>query len=86
MLHPDLLRLLAEARHADLLNERRSRPLEKRRSQRNGPRFLRAGSRVGSLIMRAGLRLIDDKPDAPDLALNRRQRVAALPVAYDEIT
>ena len=67
-MHPELLRALAKARHADLLNERRTRGQPRVRLDDRSPRFHRARQRVGSLLIWAGARLIGDHRDALELA------------------
>jgi hypothetical protein len=64
MLHPDVLRTLAEARHADLLNERRSRRPVQVRSHWRRPGLLGARRLVGSLLMWSGERLIGEERNA----------------------
>ncbi len=67
MLHPDVLRTLAEARHADLLNGRRSRRPVQVRSHWHLPRLRRARRLVGSLLTWAGERPFDEDHDVPAL-------------------
>jgi hypothetical protein len=67
-MHPELLRALARARHADLVNEQ---PIRARPTVRSGehPRpFRRSRQRVGSLLIWAGARLVDDQRAALELA------------------
>jgi hypothetical protein len=67
-MHPELLRALARARHADLLNEHAAREWPRvRRDQRSRP-FRRSRQRVGSLLIWAGARLIGDQRAALELA------------------
>jgi hypothetical protein len=64
-MHPDLLRALAEARHQDLLDDRRTpRPPRIRRDEH----FPRTRQRVGSLLIWAGARLMGDRQAALELA------------------
>jgi hypothetical protein len=65
-MHPELLRVLATARHEDLLDERRTRGQPSVRP--HAPRFPRSRRRVGSLLIWAGARLIGDRRAALELA------------------
>ena len=67
-MHPELLRVLAKARHEDLLNDRRTRTKPRVRIHDHSPRFRRSRQRVGSLLIWAGARLIDDQRAALELA------------------
>jgi hypothetical protein len=67
-MHPELLRALAKARHADLLNERRTHRHPRARPDDHSPRFPRARQRAGSLLIWAGGRLIGDKRAALELS------------------
>jgi hypothetical protein len=60
-MHPELLRALSKARHEDLLNERRARRQPRVRPDDDSPLFPRSRQRVGSLLIWAGERLIDDR-------------------------
>jgi hypothetical protein len=59
-MHPELLRALGHARHDDLLKKGRNRQPSVR-SDRHAPRFARSRQRVGSLLISAGARLVDDR-------------------------
>jgi hypothetical protein len=59
-MHPELLRALAKARHEDLLNARPCRGQPKIHFNQHLPLFVRSRQRVGSLLIRAGARLIGD--------------------------
>ncbi len=65
-MHPELLRVLATARHEDLLDERRTRGQPSVRH--HAPRFPRSRRRVGSLLIWAGARLTGDRRAALELA------------------
>jgi hypothetical protein len=67
-MHPELLRALAQARHEDLLNERRTRAQRRVRLDDHSPRFPRSRQRVGSLLIWAGSHLIGDQRRALELA------------------
>jgi hypothetical protein len=67
-MHPELLRALGKAKHEDLLNERRARSQRRVRLHDRSPRFPRSRQRVGSLLMRAGARLIGNRGPALELA------------------
>ena len=60
-MHPELLRALAQARHDDLLDERRSRGQPRARLNEQSPRFHRARQHLGSLLIWAGTRLVGDR-------------------------
>jgi hypothetical protein len=66
-MHPELLRALAKARHDDLLDERRSRGQPRVRLNNQSPRLHRSRQQVGSLLIRAGTRLIGDRRAALEL-------------------
>jgi hypothetical protein len=61
-MHPELLRALGKARHADLLNERRIRRQPRIRFNDDAQRFTRSRRRVGSLLIWAGVRLMGERP------------------------
>ena len=67
-MHPELLRALGQARHEDLLNERRTRGHPRVRLGDHSPRFPRSRQRVGSLLIWAGARLMGDQRAALELA------------------
>jgi hypothetical protein len=67
-MHPELLRALAQARHEDLLNERRTRGHPQVRLDDHSPLFPRSRQRVGALLIWAGARLISDQEVALELA------------------
>jgi hypothetical protein len=67
-MHPELLRALANARHEDLLNARRSRGQPQVQRRDHSPRFARARQRVGSLLIWAGARVIGDGRAALELS------------------
>jgi hypothetical protein len=66
-MHPELIRVLAKARHEDLLSERGTRGFSTVRPDDQSLRFPRARRRVGSLLMWAGARLIGDQGAALEL-------------------
>jgi hypothetical protein len=70
-MHPELLRALGQARHEDLLNKGRNRRQPKIRIDHHALRFSRSRQRVGSLLIWAGARLLDDQPAAIGLAHKR---------------
>jgi hypothetical protein len=61
-MHPDLLRVLANARHEDLLNERRHIRRGRVRLRNHSRWFARSRRLVGSLLIWAGARVIGDQP------------------------
>jgi hypothetical protein len=67
-MHPDLLRALAEARHQDLLDERRTSWQPRIQRDDHSMRLPRARQRVGSLLIWAGARLMGDRRAALELA------------------
>jgi len=67
-MHPDLLRVLAKARHDDLLNRRGTLVQTRIRRDDDSRRFLRSRRRVGSLLIWAGARLMGDHRDPLELA------------------
>lgn len=67
-MHPELLRALGQARHEDLLETRRSRGQPSLRVSEQEPRFDRSRQRLGSLLIRAGARLLGDRQAALELA------------------
>ena len=67
-MHPELLRAFANARHEDLLRERRPRKRPPTRSDDPSPPYSRSRQRVGSLLIWAGARLVGDQRAALDLA------------------
>ncbi len=67
-MHPELLRVLAKARHDDLLDERRTRVHTRIRLDDEPQRFHRSRQRVGSLLIWAGARLMGEHRDALELA------------------
>ena len=69
-MHPDLLRALAQAKHEDLLNDRRPRgSRHPRRVRTDGtPRFARSRRRVGALLIWAGARVMGDQRTSLELA------------------
>jgi hypothetical protein len=66
-MHPELLRALARARHADLLNEHPTRERPRVRLGHRSRRFRRSRQRVGSLLIWTGARLIGDQRTALEL-------------------
>jgi hypothetical protein len=64
-MHPELLRALGNAKHEDLLNERRSRG--RPRLHDHSPRFPRSRERMGTLLIWAGARLLGDRRAALEL-------------------
>jgi hypothetical protein len=66
-MHPELLRALAKARHADLLSESRTHGYPRTGPDDHLPRFARARQWAGSLLIWAGGRLIGDKRDRLEL-------------------
>jgi len=67
-MHPELLRALAQARHEDLLTERRNRGQASARLGRHSSLIARSRKRVGSLLIWAGARLTGDQRAALELA------------------
>jgi len=67
-MHPELLRALARARHEDLLHERRTRGQPRVRRDHHSSPFARSRQRVGSLLIWAGARLMDDQQAPLELA------------------
>jgi hypothetical protein len=65
-MHPELLRL-ANARHDDLLQERRSRARPRAGPDDHPSRVHRVRRRAGSLLIWAGARLIGDRTAALEL-------------------
>jgi hypothetical protein len=70
-MHPELLRALGQARHEDLLNRSRVRAQPRGRPDHSLSAFTRSRQRVGSLLVWAGARLIDDQRVAIELAHKR---------------
>jgi hypothetical protein len=68
-MHPDMLRTLAKARQDDLLNTYPTtrRPPRARLSERR-PQFTRSRHKLGSLLIRTGVRLIGDRRAEIELA------------------
>ena len=66
-MHPELLRALARARHADLLNEY---PTEWRTARlgHHSPWFRRSRRHLGSLLIWIGARLVGEQRAALELA------------------
>jgi hypothetical protein len=60
-MHPELLRALAKARHADLLSEGGPHGHPRAGPDDHSPRFPRARQWAGSLLIWAGARLIGDQ-------------------------
>jgi hypothetical protein len=71
-MHPELLRVLGQARHEDLLDKGRKREQTSLRPRHQLPRFTRSRQRVGSLLIWAGARLIDDQKVAIELSAQKR--------------
>jgi hypothetical protein len=67
-MHPELLRVLAKARHDDLLNEGRSRGQPRRQKHDDAGRFLRSRQRMGAVLIWAGTRLVGDGRAALELS------------------
>ena len=67
-MHPELLRALGQARHQDLLNERRTRQHPRVRLDDDSRRFPRSRRRAGSLLIWTGERLIGDRRAGLELA------------------
>jgi hypothetical protein len=67
-MHPELLRVLAEARHKDLLDLARPRGQPKVRLDHDSALVARSRKRVGSLLIWAGARLIGDERRPLELA------------------
>jgi hypothetical protein len=70
-MHPELLRALGRARHEDLLNRSRNRVQPRGRPDHYLSAFTRSRQRVGSLLIWAGARLIDDQRATMELAHKR---------------
>lgn len=70
-MHPELLRALGQARHEDLLNRNRNRAQPRGRPSHYLSACTRSRQRVGSLLIWAGARLIDDRRTAIELAHKR---------------
>lgn len=68
-MHTDLLRALAKARHEDLLNTHPARGQPRVRLHGHPSLFSRSRRRVGSLLIRAGSRVIGDRPAELELEL-----------------
>jgi hypothetical protein len=60
-MHPELLQALAKAKHRDLLDRGRAPQQPKVRLNHRSGRLARARKPVGSLLIWAGARLIDDE-------------------------
>jgi hypothetical protein len=60
-MHPEMLRALARARHEDLLNGHRARGQPRVRPDNHWPSFAPSRQRVGSLLIRAGARLLGEE-------------------------
>jgi hypothetical protein len=71
-MHPELLRALGQARHEDLLRKSRNRGQSSLRPDHHLPRFTRSRQRVGSLLIWAGARLIDDQRVVLELSAEKR--------------
>lgn len=67
-MHTDLLRALAKARHEDLLNTHPPRGQPRVRLHGHLPLFSRSRHRVGSLLIRAGARVMGDRRAVLELA------------------
>ena len=67
-MHTDLLQALAKARHDDLLNTHPGRGQPRARFKEHGPLFTRSRHRLGSLLIRAGARLVGDRRAVLELA------------------
>jgi hypothetical protein len=67
-MHPEMLRALGRARHEDLLKAHRPRGQPGARVTDQEPRFDRSRQRLGSLLIRAGARLLGDRQAALELA------------------
>lgn len=67
-MHTDLLRALAQARHEDLLNTHPARGQPRVRHRVRPTLFSRSRHRLGTLLIRAGARLIGDGRAALELA------------------
>jgi hypothetical protein len=67
-MHPELLRALAQARHEDLLHERRSRGQPFLRSRDGSRLFPRSRRRMGALLISVGTRLSGDGRAALELS------------------
>jgi hypothetical protein len=70
-MHPELLRAIAKARHEDLLATHQARGQPRVRYREHLPLLSRSRQRVGSVLIRAGARLVDDRPAELDLAHQR---------------
>ena len=67
-MHPELLRAIGKSRHEDLLNGPHARVQPRVRRHHSSPRFPRSRQRLGTLLMRAGARLLADRRAALELA------------------
>jgi hypothetical protein len=67
-MHPELQRAIAKARHEDLLNTYAARGQPRVRARAELDLFSRSRRRLGSVLIRAGARLVDDRPAELDLA------------------
>jgi hypothetical protein len=67
-MHPELLRALGRAKHADLLDENRIRNWPSVRPDDHSPRFSRSRQWVGTLLISAGARLLGERRAALELA------------------
>jgi hypothetical protein len=67
-MHPEMLRALAKAKHKDLLNQARTRGQPRVRLVHHSSFFARSRKRMGSLLIRAGARLIGDQRRTLELA------------------
>ena len=74
-MHPELLRALAQARHHDLLDDRRARGQPRVRHGDHSPRLSRARRRLGSLLMWAGARLLGEERAALKWLMSRHATV-----------
>jgi hypothetical protein len=70
-MHPELQRAIAKARHEDLLNTHWARGQPRVRARTDLDLFSRSRRRLGSVLIRAGARLVDDRPAELDLAHQR---------------
>jgi hypothetical protein len=70
-MHPELLRTIAKDRHEDLLAPHPARGQPRVRHREHVPLFSRTRHRLGSVLIRAGGRLVDDRPGELDLARPR---------------
>ena len=67
-MHPDMLRALAKARQDDLLNTYPTRRPPRARMNERQPLFTCSRQRLGSLLIRTGVRLIGDRRAEIELA------------------